>query len=401
VAKPWLGHSQLQKIYLHPKANGSEKQSKFVDSLRFIPLDIIPGVELTAYAGIDKTKNYFLVKNYTAKTIIIYSKDGRFIKKINYKKLGEGLSLRYDEQAERLVFFGNNKNYTLTSRDELKIMLDWNNPKNLKYFRKYSIDLDDTTFSIHKETPGQHDIIHAYRFYDDYYWQGEITTSELYKDSLDYELKLYQKDKLVKGYFPYNAIHETRFLYTEENIGVNSTDTPYIHFITRPYCDTVYKMIYDSIFPAFQLVLPLENSLPPSFFTKPFRSKTDRENYRRNNGSMFRQVYNFYETPAFIYFSVGFLSNYESYIYQKQSKITYKAKNIRPDSSQYNLQLLGDYGFSRKGNRIYKTIKAGDLVTFFSQNKNTSVPKELENFLRSNPPATTPVIIEFKLNTQR
>ena len=116
---------------------------------------------------------------------------------------------------------------------------------------------------------------------------------------------------------------------------------------------------------------------------------------------MFRQVYTFYETPAFIYFSVGFLSNYESYIYQKQSKITYKAKNIRPDSSQYNLQLLGDYGFSRKGNRIYKTIKAGDLVTFFSQNKNTPVPKELENFLRSNPPATTPVIVEFKLNTQR
>ena len=58
---------------------------------------------------------------------------------------------------------------------------------------------------------------------------------------------------------------------------------------------------------------------------------------------MFRQVYNFYETPRFIYFSVGYLSNYESYIYQKQTNITYKTKNIKPDSSQYNLQVLGRF----------------------------------------------------------
>jgi hypothetical protein len=143
--------------------------------------------------------------------------------------------------------------------------------------------------------------------------------------------------------------------------------------------------------------LPLKNSLPPYFFPRPFNNKTDRENFRRNNGWMFHQVYNFYETPLFIYFSVGYLSNYESYIYQKQSKITYKAKNIKPDSTQYNLQLLGDYSFSRKGDRFYKTQKAGDLLSFFSQNKNVPVPKELEIFLKSNPHATTPVIVEFKL----
>ena len=38
-----FAQSQLQKIYLHPKAAGNEKQSKFVDSIRFIPLEIKEG----------------------------------------------------------------------------------------------------------------------------------------------------------------------------------------------------------------------------------------------------------------------------------------------------------------------------------------------------------------------
>ena len=41
--------------------------------------------------------------------------------------------------------------------------------------------------------------------------------------------------------------------------------------------------------------------------------------------------------------------------------------------------------------------KAGDLLSFFEKNKNTPVPPELDDFLKSHPPATAPVIIEFKL----
>jgi hypothetical protein len=156
-------------------------------------------------------------------------------------------------------------------------------------------------------------------------------------------------------------------------------------------------MIRDSLYPACQLVLPLENSLPASFFTRSFKNKTDRENFRRNNGWMLHHIYTFYETPRFIYFFVAYLSNYESYIYQKQTSTTYKAKNIKADSSQYNLQVLGEYGINIKGDRFYKPLKAGTLLTFFEKNKNVPVPKELESFLKSNPATTTPVIIEFKL----
>jgi hypothetical protein len=391
-----FAQSQIQKIYLHPKSPGSERQSKFVDSIRIIPLEVKEEIELAAYSSIEITKNYFLIKDFTGKRILLYAKDGRFIRKISFKKLGENFYPVYNAHTEQIIFFGNNRNYTLTPRDKIKITLDWSNPRNKKYFKKYAIDLNDTTFTIRKDIPNENDVIRAYHYYDDFYWQGQISTSELYKDSLDYEFKLYKNKRLVKGFFPYNHIDEARFLYTEENIGVSKTDSPNMHVITRPFCDTIYKMIDDSLFPAFQLVLPLENSLPPSFFTRPFKNKTERDNFKRNNGWMLRQIYSFYETPLFIYFSVGYMGNYDTYIYQKQTNTTNKVKNIKTDSTQYNLQLLGDYGLSRKGDRFYKSQKAGDLLTFFAQNKGVAVPKELESFLLSNPHPTTPVIVEFK-----
>src|SRR5688572_26602403 len=261
---PVFAQSQLQKIYLNPKAVGSEKQSKFVDSIRFIPLEVVEGVELSNYNQVQVTKNHFLIKDYIGKRVIVYSRDGSFLKLINYKKLGESFYPNYDDRTNQIVFFGNNKNYTLTTKDRLKIMLDWSNPRNKKYYKKYIIDLNDTSFTIKKDAPNENDIVGNYHYYDDYYWQGKITTSELYKDSLDYEFKIYKNNKLVKGFFPYNHINETRFLHTEEHTYANNSGNPNIHFITRPFCDTVYKMIKDSLFPAFQIVLPLENSLPPS-----------------------------------------------------------------------------------------------------------------------------------------
>jgi hypothetical protein len=388
--------SQLQKLYLNPKAPGIEKQSKIIDSIRFIPLEVRDNIELGAYYNISVSEKYLLLVDYLNKSLLLYSLDGKFVKKIDYKKLGANFYPGYEEATNQIVFFGNNKNYDLTAKDRIKIKLNWNNPRNKKYFKKYRIDLNDPSLTLKKDVPNERDILQVYHYYDDYYMEGQIATSPLYKDSVGYEFKMYKNNQLVKRLFPYNRINEPRFLYTSESVSLNKTDTPYINFITRPYCDTIYKLIKDSIYPAYQLVLPLENTLPPSFFITPFKNKTDRDNFNRNNGWMLRQVYNFYETPGFIYFLVSYLSNFDSYVYQKQTKAIYKSKNIKADSSQYNLQLLGDQRVARRGDKFYRAQKAGDLLAFFDKNKNVPVPKELEPFLKSKPDNTAPVIVEFK-----
>lgn len=389
-------HAQIQKIYLHPKAAAGGKQSLFVDSIRFVPLEVKDGIELGNYSNVQVTKKYFLITDYSNKILLLYSRSGSFVKKISFKKLGDSFYPRYSEPDNKIVFWGENKNYSLTTQDRLKISINWSDPRNKKYFKKYAIDLNDTLFAIHKDVPVENDIIHAYHFYDDFYWQGQINTSSLYKDSMDYEFKIYKHNHLVKSFFPYNHINEPRFLYANESTSFTKTDTPYIHFVTRAFGDTIYKMVKDSLFPCYQLVLPLENSLPPSFYNKPFKNKTERDNFNRNNGWMLHQVYSFYEAPKFIYFLVGYLSNFDAYVYDRKNNVTYKTKNVKPDSSQYNLQLLGSFNLEKDGDKFYKTQKASDLITFFEQNKNVTIPKELEQFLKSNPPATTPVIVEFK-----
>ena len=389
--------AQVQKLFIHPKAAGNEKQSQFVDSIRFIPLEARQGVEFGTNNNLTITTNYFLINDYAEKKLHVYAKNGAFVKEVSYKRLGENFYPGYHENLEQVVFFANNKNYALTSKDQVQIRLDWSNPRNKKYFKKYGIDLNDPSFAIKKATPQEYDINRAHYYFDGYYWRGEITTSPLYTDSVDYELKLYKGNQLVKGFFPYDPVHEPRYLFTQENINLNKTTTPFVSFITRPYCDTIYKLTGDSLAPAYQLVLPLENSVPPSLFNKAFKSKTERENFERNNGWMFKQVYNFNETDRFLLFAIRYQMNFESYIYQKQTNKAFKTKNIKADSSQYNLSLLDGFGSIRSGERFYKLQKAGDLALFFEKHPSVPVPKELERFLQDQPHSSSPLIVEFQL----
>jgi len=389
--------SQLRKIYLNPKSVARESQTKFIDSIRFIPLEIKGGIEKSNSHNITITDKYILLTDYYTKTLFIFSKDGKLVKSLNYGKLGDSFYPNYKEGTKEIVFFGSNKNYSLTPKDLVKIKLDWSNPRNKKYFKKYFLDLNDSSLTIKKDIPNEKDIVRLQPLSKDYYVQGEISVSSLYKDSLDYEMKLYKGNKLIKNFFPYNRINEPRYLYAREMIAISKSDTPNIFNITRPFCDTIYKLFRDSLFATYKVVFPLENSLPISFYTTAFKNKTEQENFHRNNGWLMQQLYILNESPRFIYFQVSYLSNYDSYLYDKQTDLTYKTKNIKPDSSQYNMQLFDTFGTTKAEEKFYKSQKAGDLLNFFSQNKNIAVPKELEAFLESKPPATMPVIVEFKL----
>ncbi len=210
-------------------------------------------------------------------------------------------------------------------------------------------------------------------------------------------MNIYENEKLVKSYFPYNRVNEPKFLFSEENVSVSSSDTPYISYLARPYCDTVYKLVKGSLSPVYHLVMPLENSLPATFFTAASVTKAERENFKRNNGWAFQQVHDFYETSRLIYITLGFFSHYEVFVYDKQTQTAYSATKIKGDPTQYNLSLLTSYNVMRSGHKFYKLLKADILVSFFKQNPGIAVPKELSAFLQGNPDKNMPVVVEFTL----
>jgi hypothetical protein len=388
---------QVEKIYINPKSPVIQKQISFVDSLQFTAFESIAGVSFNEYVNVRLTHKYFLVTDYTAGFLYIYTKKGAFVKKINFKSLTNNLYPSYNAKTNEVVFFGNNNNYTLTSKDRVKIQLDWSNERNLKYFKKYVIDLSDTAFEIKKAKPDKYNLIGAYPFYADQYIQTKITTSPLYKDSTGHEVNIYKNEKLVKTFFPYNRVNEPKFLFSEENVSVTSSGSPNISYLMRPYCDTVYKSAEGGLSPVYHLVMPVENSLPATFFTDASVTKTERENFKRNNGWAFHQIRDFYETSRLIYITISFFSHYEVYVYDKQTQTAYNATKIKGDFKQYNLSLLTSYNVTRAGHKFYKLLKADVLISFFRQNPDISVPKELAAWLQGNPDKNVPVLVAFTL----
>jgi hypothetical protein len=386
---------QVRKIYVNPQNPAIQKQSSFVDSIRFIPFESIKGVSIES-SNVKPTENYYVVTDHRSRILYLYSKSGAFVKAVNYSSIGSNLYPSYRPNTNQFVFFGDNPNYTLTSKDRIKILLDWNNKRNLKYFRKYVLDLNDTSFTIRKSLPDNYDLTEAEMFSTDHYIQTKISTSKLYPDSIGYEVAIYADGKLVNRYFPYNRINEPRFLFGEQEVSASFSDTPYIAYLARPYCDTIYRLVKDSLYPAYQLVLPLDKSLPASFFSNPFKTKTEKENFQRNNGWVFHQVSNFYETPRLLYLGISFFMRFESFIYDKQTNTAYNVTKIKADPKQYNLSLLASFGF-QSGNKHYTLLKADALISFFKQNPDVAVPAELALFLQNNPDKNTPVVVEYSL----
>ena len=392
-----LQAQSIEKIYLNPKNPTIQKQSSYVDSIQFLPLATVEGIGFNEYASVRLTEKYFIITDNAAGYLYIYSKAGAFIKQINYKAQIKNLYPSYNSKTNEIVFFGNNSNYTLTSKDRVKIQLDWSNEHNRKYFKKYVISLHDTTFAIKKAKPTKYDLINAYPFYADQYVQTKINTSPLYKDSIGYELSVYEQEQLVKNYFPYNRVNEPKFLFSEESIGIALTENPDLSYLLRPYCDTIYQSVKGVFTPVYQLVLPLENSLPPSFFTIKPDSKADRENFKRNNGWLFHLIRDFYETPKLIYLTISFFSHFEVFVYDKQTHTAYNANKIKGDPKQYNLSLLTPNNIVRSGQRFYKLLKADLIGGFLKQHPEVAIPKELEADANKLSDKNGLLVVAFKL----
>ena len=396
----WINLLQAQpieKIYLNPKNPTIQKQSSYVDSIQFLPLESVEGSNFNEYATLRLTKNYFLITNHSDGYLFFFTKAGKFVKQVNYKSLTTNLYPSYNSKTNEIVFFGNNSNYTLTSKDKVKIQLDWSNKRNLKYFRKYVINLNDTSFAIKQVKPTNYDLIGASPFYDEQFIQTKINTSPLYKDSIGYELSIYEKDQLIKNYFPYNRVNEPKFLFNEESASFASTENPQVSYLLRPYCDTIYQSVKAVLKPVYQLVMPLENSLPPNFFTERPDTKADRENFKRNNGWLFHQIRDFYETPRLIYLTISFFSHYEVFVYDKQTHTAYNANKIKGDAQQYNLSLLTTFSLLRSGQKFYKLIKADLIGSFLKQHPEITPAKEVSNNLDKLSDKNSLMIVAFKL----
>jgi hypothetical protein len=387
-----------EKIYFQPKAALASKQSDFIDVKGIIIFETTAESKFDKYSKIISTKNYFIVCDYSAKKILVFSKEGRFIKKLKNKlDLGR---LNYNQEKNRLEVVSQNKMFSLTNKDKAQILEDFNNPKNYKYYHKYFIDFTDSlNFAVHKQKISGADMLNPIPYNNGMHIINQITVDKDFKQEEDYELKIYKGDSLQKQFFPYKKKNDSRYIFDGGAVAVTATATRGIKWVTHPYDYTIYALQNDSLYKVYNLVLPIERAVPADFFNREFQNKTDKTNYLRQNKKLIKQLYVYSHNSRYINLGMqGLAFDNESlqYIYDTQTKNFYDYEKIASDSATYYLPICKNRSFI-EGGLLYAKINAEDVLEAFSAHKKDSIayPPLLQAYQNIATPDSNPILINY------
>lgn len=385
-----------EKIYFEPKAALGGRQADFISCKGVVVFETTPESKFDRYSRIIPTKKYFIIVDYSAKKILVFDKNGRFISKIKNKlDLGR---LNYNEANDRLEVVAQNKMYRLTNKDQSQILENFNDPKNRKYYRKYFIDFTDTlNLTVQKQKISGRDILNPISYTDGMHIVNQVTVDKNFAKEEDYELKIFRGDSLLKQYFPYKKKTDSRYIYDGGTVAVTPSAISGTKWVTHPYDYTIYALQKDSLYKVYSLVLPLDRAIPADFFTKDFQNKTEKDNYARQNKKTVKQLYVYNLNSRYI--SIGLQSMYfdnQQFIYDTQTKGFYSAEKIMPDSLSFYLPLCSNISFN-DGPLVYSRFFAADITKAAEAHKNETIvyPPLLQAYINTANTESNPVLISF------
>jgi hypothetical protein len=385
-----------EKIYFEPKSTLGGKQSDFITCNNVVVLETSAESKFDKYSRIIATKNFFVVCDYSAKKMLLFSKTGRFVKKLN-SKLDFG-RLSYNEENDRLEMVVPNKMYKLTSKDNAQILEDYQNPKNRKYYRKYFTDFTDTlSFSVQKQKISQADILNPVPYINGMHIVNQITVDKNFSKKEDYELKIYKGDTLIKQYFKYDKKNDPRYEFDGASVAITPAYSINEKWVTHPYDYTIYSLKKDSLHKVYDFVLPLDRAIPGDFFSKEFQNKTERDNYVRQNRKLVKQFYVYNLSARYINFTMqSMLYDMQQFIYDTKTKTFYNYDKVTPDSLTFYLPLCKSQRIN-DGLLTYARISADEALKMYEDHKkdNLNYPPLLEAYLKTATDKNNPVLINF------
>jgi hypothetical protein len=391
--------AQPQTFYLNPATAGPASQSQMVEITRFIPLSA-GNKTVDPSADFYISKQYWIIYYFQERQLFIFSKQGQLQKYLSLKKYGE-VALYYDNKEELLKFNVRNKNYTLIPRDLKQIRANPGAKQNQKYFKNYELDLKDSALQIRKTATDPYFIINAKWFYDDFYYLTDLQSDPTPSDTVGYELQILKDYKPVRNFLPYDKRANNVFKYAAArwNLRLYPTDTPEVKYFNRFFNTTIYRLDKDSFTEAYKFILPLENSLPQQYQKSGFRSQADYQNFSNSNGAVMTKIQGFSNLKRYMFIHMGFMRDYQVFLYDKSTARFYKTKMIKADSSQYNIQLLQNGLGVYDNGRYYAMISAQTLLDYQlkDKEKKTTYPPELAAFLKTANKNSNPLIVEYKI----
>lgn len=396
--------SQTKDLYFQPGFANGASASKVFDEINYIPLQTTRKSTFGRIRKLLVSENYFIIWDADTNSIYFFDKKGQFVKKYRSHKCTIK-SIQLDKKRNAVFISGSNKKYNF-SQVEIEKMMEY--PTN-KSFARFTwsgyYDLADVRKEKVEELRGfSLSLVNPAIFNENWWAYSYVSANRKNQDNVGYEVNVFDRLQTGAQYFSYNKKTDAFFYQSGQALFFPTENKGSILF-TRPYNYSIYRLTTDSVSQLYSFILPMENSLPKTFFTQSFRSKNDLELYRIQNGSQVFGIENVYKQQHYLFFTLDYSKGWKdkSFLYDESTGKFYNYGKFTPDSTNCYLPIMSGAGIQYDdGTYLYSSTSSASMFQSRDNNK-VREPKytpEVKQFLEKATRTDNPIIIQLKLKNK-
>lgn len=390
-----IENTNTRTIRIDPNLANGGAMSQVFSEINFIPLETTKESLFGDITRLEVTKSNYIVFDQDTKSILIFTRQGKFKAKINGTKINDNSKSNGNING----FYGFNLIKKNTG-DIIQI-----NIKN----KLYNYDTDGKLIEIIKLESK------AFTYDEKYIFNDSVQVLNYFKDKessdhSNYEYALLKNNRVISKYFKVDTSKYSKM--GDFAVGGPSfirTDNPNVLHAVRFYDYNVYQITSNGISIAYTFVFPNNNTIPADFNKNPiyFGKKMD---YFFKNGSKIYGIGHTYQIGDFLYFKCGSLSPYVrkngSLVYDLKNDYLLSLNRLDPDSLSHFLPIIGRWENDFKkydDDYLYASLSSLEMFTYYQREKNKKIkyPTSIETYFEKGNKKDNPVIIQLKPKKSR
>lgn len=384
--------SEMRTLRIDPESSRGAAVSQVFDEVEFIPLETTKESLFGSISQLKITDKYYIIFDYDTKSILIFTKEGKFKTKVDGNKIEKDPT-----DKENQNFYGfvlkreDDKEFIQIAAGKYLIYFDFEGKLVKKVLTKDGEYGNTLQFKDGTKIKNHHKV--------------KVGT-----DSTFYDLALVKDNKEVGIYFPYSIdrYKNDQFYSSGESIidyGVENE-----MFFINYYEYNLYKITPQKLSLSYRIIFPAGNSLPQDFKTNP-EYKNKRQEYFEKNPKIVYAIGNTYQTGNNLFFKLNSWSwtrsDKKAFIYNLKTNALTSISDIEPDSLSSFLPVTDasfHYDFSNNGfhlfdgQHFYTSYSSLAMFAFKEQSadKNPKYSILMSDYFKTANKKSNPVIVKLK-----
>ena len=382
--------------------------SQVFERINYIPLETNRESLFGTVNQLEISPDHFIILDRATKAILLFKKDGKFHAKISIKG-NDVFSFDYEKGENRIRVLSTN-NTQLAAQVREKAETDSVGAIALlkRFIHVNYYDTDGKSIKV----PASKDILTPENIYSvslpgGFSFSDFAVAGEEAPSTTAFELNLYKNGQIYGSYFPYNKKQDiVRYgRYLPMSTGFNRSQNDTVLYFTRPLDYSIFKLTPYTLTEKYQVIFPMKNTIPATFFTDNM-SQNARRDFLRENPSIVTGLSNIHERQDRLFFKINnnerWRSSSTSMLYFLKTGRLISINKLSPDTLSSFLPIF-DGPFSQES---FKAVDQKHFYTYISSlrmfqvleanaSKNIPFPPELEQYFKKGTNKDNPVIVQL------